>query len=140
MGYAAQHTRGTFDRDQPPGPPQVAALVIDDDEDARELLAAIISAAGFSVVTARDGREALELLQRIRPGVIFVDLQMPVMTGAEFREVQRRDRDWLRIPTIVMTGTGDEPMLDLAIEETLHKPVRAKTLVDIVRRHAQPIA
>ena len=136
MGHTAHHVQSQADHK--PIPP-VAALVIDDDEDARELLAAIISAAGFSVVTARDGREALEVLARMTPAVIFVDLQMPIMTGAEFRQAQRRDRDWIRIPTIVMTGTGDEPMLDLAIEDTLHKPVRAKTLLDIVRRHASPV-
>lgn len=113
----------------------VSALVIDDDRDTRDMLAALVTKAGFSVATAADGREALELLQRIRPGVIFVDLQMPIMTGAEFRQAQRRDRELLSIPTVVMTGSNDEPMLDLAVEETLRKPVRAATLLAIVRRH-----
>jgi CheY-like chemotaxis protein len=114
----------------------VAALVIDDDADARALLADAISRSGYSVVTAGDGREALELLQTIRPAVIFVDLSMPIMNGAEFRQAQRHNRAWISIPTVVMTGTTDEPQLDLAVEQTLHKPVHAKQLVEIVRRYA----
>lgn len=118
------------------GPLAVSALLVDDDDDARELLASILEKEGYSVVGAHDGCEALELLRTIRPGVILLDLGMPRMNGAEFREAQRRHPEWLRIPTVVMTGTTDEPLLDLAIEETLHKPVRARELIDIVRRHA----
>jgi CheY-like chemotaxis protein len=114
----------------------VSALVIDDDPDARELLAAIARKVGYSIATARDGRHALELLQSISPDVIIVDLSMPVMDGAEFRQAQRQNREWLAIPTIVMTGTNEEPMLDLAVEQTLRKPVRAAELLEILRRHA----
>lgn len=114
----------------------IAALVIDDDADARELIAEVLANAGFTVATATDGRHALALLESVRPSVIFLDLSMPIMNGAEFREAQRRDRDWLAIPTVVMTGTSDEPLLDLAIEDTLHKPIRVRELVEIVRRHA----
>jgi CheY-like chemotaxis protein len=109
--------------------------VIDDDADARELLSSIATKVGYTVATAQNGRDALDLLHTICPCVIFVDLRMPVMSGAEFREAQRRNRAWLSIPTIVMTGTSDEPLLDLAIEQTLRKPVRAAELLAILRRH-----
>src|SRR5262249_9107553 len=101
---------------------EVTALVIDDEDDTRFRLAELIKTAGYSVRTAANGREALELLQHVRPKVIFVDLQMPIMNGAEFRQAQRHDRKLLEIPTVVLTGTSDEPLLDLAIEETLQKP------------------
>ena len=115
---------------------KLSALVIDDDPDARELLASIARRAGYSIATAQNGRHALEVLQWFSPDVIFVDLSMPVMDGAEFRQAQRRNREWLAIPTIVMTGTNEEPMLDLAVEQTLRKPVRAAELLQILRRHA----
>jgi CheY-like chemotaxis protein len=117
-------------------PRAVSALIIDDDRDARELLASIVEHAGHSVVTARDGREALDLLHTVRPSVILLDLSMPGMNGAEFREAQRRHREWIRIPTVVMTGSDDEPLLDLGIEATLQKPLRARESVEIVRRYA----
>jgi CheY-like chemotaxis protein len=119
------------------GTQDVAALVIDDDDDARELLADILTKAGYTVLTACNGRDALAELRHVHPAVIFVDLAMPIMSGAEFREQQRRDPVLIRIPTIVMTGTRDEPMLDPAVEDTLLKPVRAKQLLEIVRRHVE---
>jgi CheY-like chemotaxis protein len=117
-------------------PRKVSALVIDDDPDARELLATIAMKVGYTIATAQNGRDALELLRTISPGVIFVDLSMPIMNGAEFRQAQRRNREWLSIPTVVMTGTSEEPLLDLAIEQTLRKPVRASELLAIIARHA----
>ena len=118
------------------GPRKVSALVIDDDPDARELMSAIATKVGYTIATAPNGRDALELLRTISPGVIFVDLSMPIMNGAEFREAQRRNREWLSIPTVVMTGTSEEPLLDLAVEQTLRKPVRASELLAIIARHA----
>lgn len=118
-----------------PDLPPVDVLVVDDDDDARETLADLIRKAGYSVATAHDGREALDCLARVRPNLILLDVVMPVMDGATFRQEQRRHRDWLRIPTIVMTGVADEPMLDVAIEDTLRKPIRARQLVEIVARH-----
>jgi CheY-like chemotaxis protein len=115
--------------------PPVDVLVVDDDDDARETLADLIRKAGYSVVTARDGREALDSLGRVRPKLILLDVVMPIMDGATFRQEQRRHREWLRIPTIVMTGVADEPMLDVAVEDTLRKPIRARQLIDIVARH-----
>jgi CheY-like chemotaxis protein len=120
--------------------PNPQVLVIDDDDDARELLAALVARAGYSVATACNGREALALLRDIRPAVIFLDVVMPDMDGLQFRQEQRRNKDWIKIPTIVMTGVADEPMLDVAVEETLRKPVRARQLLEIVARHCTPHA
>ena len=116
----------------------VSALVVDDDPESREMIAAILTNAGYSIETAADGREALELLRSIRPAVIFLDIQMPIMDGAEFRQIQRRDRNLLSIPTVVMTAANVEPMLDLAVEKTLRKPVRQQELLQIVARHCTP--
>ncbi|HEY6034142.1 MAG TPA: response regulator, partial [Kofleriaceae bacterium] len=103
----------------------VDVLLVDDEQDVRDLVSEILSRAGYTVRTASDGRDAIEVLDHVRPSVIIMDLQMPIMNGAEFRQAQRRNREWIKIPTVVMTGTTDEPLLDLAIEETLKKPVRA---------------
>lgn len=116
----------------------VNVLVIDDDEDTRDLLATIIERAGFSVETARDGSDALHRLRAVRPELIFLDIQMPVLDGPSFRQEQRRNRDLIWIPTVVMTGSNDETQLDPAIAVTLRKPVRGKDLLAIVRRYCTP--
>ena len=113
----------------------VAVLIVDDDDDTREMLAAIVEQAGFSVVTARNGKEGIDKLHTLRPELILLDVIMPIMDGTMFRQEQRRHWDWLHIPTIVMTGAYDEPMLDLAVEETLKKPVATAELLAIVRKH-----
>jgi CheY-like chemotaxis protein len=115
--------------------PRVALLIVDDNEDARELLADVVRNAGYTVATASDGREAIEWLKRCRPDLILLDVVMPGMDGATFRQEQRRNREWIRIPTIVMTGVADEPVLDVAIEDTLRKPIGAQALLELVARH-----
>ncbi len=116
-------------------PRKVAVLVVDDDEDSRELIAELIGYAGYSVITAGNGREAIERLQQYKPELILLDVVMPEMDGARFRQEQRRHREWIRIPTVVMTGAADEPVLDVGVEQALRKPVTAKTLLAIVARH-----
>jgi CheY-like chemotaxis protein len=110
-------------------------LVVDDDPEVRDVTEAILTKAGYLVVTAENGDEGLTLVRSARPALIFLDLNMPVMGGAEFRQAQRRDPELIRIPTVVMTAAADEPLLDLAIEETLRKPVHMDDLMRIVRRH-----
>jgi CheY-like chemotaxis protein len=126
------HDTGTLDLEH------VSALIIDDETDTRELLAEVLRSEGYSAVTASDGEEGLRMLRSIRPDVILVDLFMPIMDGAHFREAQRRDPALLEIPTIVMTASDEEPLLDLAVDETLHKPVKAEQLLAAVRRHSVP--
>ena len=117
----------------------VSALVVEDDPRDRELIASTLRSEGYTVETAGDGRAALRLLRSIRPEVIFLDLHMPVMNGAQFRQAQRRNPELLRIPTIVMTGDRSlEPLLDLAVEQTLRKPVQREALIAIVARHCGP--
>lgn len=116
----------------------VNVLVIDDDIDTHDMLGVLLAHAGYSVATASNGREALGMLTSIRPAVILLDVEMPVMTGAEFRQEQRRDPDLIRIPTIVMTGSKEEPHLDPGVAEVLHKPFRSAALIAVISRYCAP--
>lgn len=113
----------------------VSVLVIDDDPEAREMLAAVLENAGYSVATAENGFDALELLRKVRPKLILLDVVMPMCDGAEFREQQRRNKEWIKIPTIVMTGLAEEPVLDVAVEYALRKPIRSRDLLALVDRY-----
>jgi len=129
-----QHTSSEYSGFAP-DLPKVGVLIVDDDDDGRELLAGAIRRAGYSAVTARDGREALDALHACRPDLILLDVIMPIMDGASFRQQQRRNREWIRIPTIVMTGAADEPMLDVVVEEALRKPISSRKLLELVAGH-----
>jgi len=62
-----------------------AVLVIEDHDDTREMVAMLLGAEGFTVVTAENGKRGLERLMGTRPSLVLLDLMMPVMTGWEFR-------------------------------------------------------
>jgi CheY-like chemotaxis protein len=118
-------------------PARASILVIDDDEDNREVLGEVLGEAGYSVVCARDGAEALELLRLVRPDVILLDLHMPIMDGLEFRAAQRGDPSLALIPTVVMTAADrlKERVAELAPAETLRKPVKLAQLLSTVQRY-----
>ena len=82
-------------------------LIVEDDRDIREGLASVLSEEGFPVVTAANGLEAIDRLRTIAASLILLDLMMPVMSGWEFREAQRRDPALSRIPVVVITGDND---------------------------------
>lgn len=113
----------------------ISVLVIDDDPDVREVTALTLLASGFTVETAANGKIALSLLESIRPALILLDVMMPIMDGPEFRQCQRQNPSLLRIPTVVMTAASTEPWLDVAIAETLRKPVGRAALLQVVRRY-----
>ena len=110
-------------------------LVVDDDVDIREVTAAVLTTAGYTVITACDGRQALELLRSIRPALILLDLNMPNLDGADFRRQQRRDPALMRIPTVVVSAANIEPLLDLACDACLRKPVRLRELLAVVEQY-----
>jgi len=84
--------------------PQRNLLLVDDDDATLGSMSRVLDAAGWQTTHARDGSEALEVLEKTRPAAIVLDLLMPGMDGFEFlQQVQRHDH--LRtIPIIVMTG------------------------------------
>jgi CheY-like chemotaxis protein len=84
--------------------PSHAILVVDDDKDVCEALREVLVCDGCSVVTAEDGREALEVLDRMpnAPCLVLLDVMMPVMNGLAFLDELER-RHW-RLPIVIMSA------------------------------------
>jgi signal transduction histidine kinase/CheY-like chemotaxis protein len=87
-----------------PGPSAQPILVVDDDPNIRELLSRLLDQEGWRVLEAADGKEALDQVDREIPGLIFLDLMMPVMDGFTFIKELRRKANWRKIPIIVITS------------------------------------
>ena len=107
-------------------------LVADDEEDVRRLAQAILNEQGFETVEARDGREAVEMVERFGDGigVVILDLVMPNKSGrAAFEEIRRLRPN---IPVILSTGYAFDGM---PVEEShlLAKPYKAEQLLQAVR-------
>ena len=93
------------------------------------------------LICAANGEEALALLRSTpgsaqRPGLIFLDLNMPVMTGLEFLEIQKRDSDLKRIPVLVMTSSCQESdrrkSYELGAAGFITKPLEFDAFVSMV--------
>jgi len=117
-------------------------LVVDDEADVRDYLRTALEDAGFLVETARDGLEALKMVERDPPDLISLDLVMPHHSGAKlYRELQK-NRNLSKIPVLIVTGHARDQMGKADFEEMtmsgpgvyLEKPVRPSSYVSAVRR------
>ena len=93
---------------------------------------------GFQLTIAPNGAEAIRLAGEVRPDIILMDVQMPVMDGVEATRTIRCDRDLANIPIIMLTAlamAGDrERCLDAGADEYLAKPFSLKGLVETMHR------
>jgi len=111
-------------------------LIVDDDMETLQAERALLADNGFRVIEARDGGEALRVVQADPPAVVVLDIQMPGIDGPTFaRELRMALR---RVPLIVLTGVAD-PRHEADrcnAEAYLSKPFDADELVRVVRRFA----
>ena len=108
-------------------------LVVEDDAIIREALREFLTDDGFRVVEATNGREGLEVLERERPAVVVLDLMMPIMSGWELREEQKRRAHIASTPVIVMTAHQDAR---IDAQRVFHKPFDPEALVAAVHELA----
>jgi CheY-like chemotaxis protein len=88
--------------------PGQAILVVDDDDDFREALCEVLSEAGYPVEQAGNGELALRRIAVEAPGVVLLDLKMPVLDGWGVMERMRQDRRWNAIPILILSAYGFE--------------------------------
>jgi CheY-like chemotaxis protein len=87
-------------------------LVADDTATLRKIAARLLSSAGYDVLEAGDGREALDLVQKEHPDLILLDLLMPKMTGFDvLREIKKSER-LKETPILIMSGVFKKDVLD----------------------------
>jgi len=88
----------------------VKALIVDDEEDVLYSEKIILKKAGYEVITAKSGKEAIEKLKSVRPDFILMDVMMPEMDGWEVTKIIKEDEKTKDIPVIFVTvkGTDDD--------------------------------
>lgn len=121
-------------------------LIVDDEPNIRKSLKMVLEDAGFQVVTAADGVEALEIIKERRPDFISLDLIMPRKSGHKLLYELRKDKQLSRIPVLIVTahaqddlGKGDlKDLLDNRIMSGpgiyLEKPVNPLKYVRAIQR------
>jgi CheY-like chemotaxis protein len=114
-------------------------LVVEDDFDVLNAIASILEDAGYQVLRAANGAEALDQLGH-RGGqcdLILLDLLMPVMHGWDFRQKQKQTPAFADIPVVLMSaGAHMATVSDLDAAGYLTKPVDMTDLLGVARRYS----
>jgi CheY-like chemotaxis protein len=117
--------------------PPVQVLVVDDIADNRRLLHDVLIPAGFTVLEAADGAQAVQLFAQHQPDVVLMDMRMPVMDGCEATRRIKATRAGARTPIIAVSASalaGDkQAIMDCGVDAYLSKPVEASRLFGILQ-------
>ncbi len=113
-------------------------LIIDDEKDLRLLFKKILTPEGYSVFTARNGRDGIKINQKNDPDVILLDLRMPGIGGIEtLRRIREKDA---KVVVIILTGYGDAGTIrdaaDLNVYEYMSKPFNNETILKTIKEAA----
>lgn len=113
-------------------------LVVDDEPDAVELVEFSLKQAGFDVVTAADGAEALRKAQANPPDLIVLDLMLPEIDGLEVCRLLRRNPATAAVPVLMLTAKAAEidrvVGLELGAEDYVTKPFSPRELILRIKR------
>lgn len=119
---------------------EATILVVEDDHHLLMGLQELLEISGnhydLHILTAENGRLALELLASHQPDLIISDIMMPEMGGYEFLTEVRKNPEWLQIPFIFLTAKGEEHEihqgLSSGVEQYITKPYNSDELIDLV--------
>ena len=109
-----------------------AILVVDDEPTLRTILVEVLVDEGYTVVTARDGQEALEVFARDAPDLVLMDVMMPRMDGRAAFRAMREHAHGNGLPVILMSAMAEPADLDPEISAFLRKPLDLDHLLTLI--------
>ena len=126
-----------------PNHPNHRILIVDDERHILQVLSLKLRNAGYEVVAAEDGEEAMEIVFRDGPDLVITDFQMPYMTGLELCQAMAVDDRSKNIPVIMLTARGysldDGDLRTGNIRHVIHKPFSPRAILDQVNAMLQPV-
>jgi chemosensory pili system protein ChpA (sensor histidine kinase/response regulator) len=124
-----------------PADARPVALVVDDSITVRRVTERFLQRNGLRCVTAKDGLDAISVMQDTRPDIILLDIEMPRMDGYEFASHVRNDKQVSDVPIIMITSrVGDKHRaraIELGVNDYLGKPYRDSVLLEAIRRQLE---
>ena len=113
-------------------------LIADDSVGMRRMIVAVLEEAGYEVVAAADGKDALEKLPSAKPDLVITDINMPEMNGLDFVKALRKLPAFKFTPVLVLTteGSQDMKMKGRSVGATgwLTKPFQPPKLLAVVNK------
>ena len=115
-------------------------LVVDDDPDARDFLATVLQDNGFVATMAKDGIEAIAMIEQQQPDLVALDITMPEKSGVAVYRKLKEDELLRGIPVIIVTGISDDFEKFISTrrqvpppEGYIHKPVDHEEFLRMVK-------
>lgn len=113
-------------------------LAVDDSKTMREMVSFTLKEAGFEVIDAEDGKQAVEKLKAIKVDVVITDLNMPNMNGFELIRHLRSDPAYKMAPILMLTTEGDDQKKQegksAGATGWIVKPFHPEKLVQVVKK------
>jgi DNA-binding response OmpR family regulator len=114
-------------------------LIVDDDPQSLEIVSTYLEAKGYTVATARNGKEALGKLEAVQPAVILLDVMMPGMDGWEVARVIKNHPEFSRTRVVMLTARSDfadkHEGLRAGADDYLVKPIQLEELDLRIKRN-----
>lgn len=119
-------------------PSDAPVLIVDDDLTIVDIVRETLEFENIPVMTASNGREALECVEKVRPSVVLLDMRMPVMDGWQFASNARARG--LKLSIVVMTAAHDAGKWakEIGATDYLEKPFDLENLLAVVERSRKP--
>ncbi len=112
-------------------------LVADDEAHILHVVTMKLNHAGYEIITAMDGEEALELTLAEKPDLVITDFQMPYMTGLELCMRLRQNEQTRNIPVLMLTARGfdieEHEMAEAGIRDVISKPFSPREVLRSVQ-------
>jgi chemosensory pili system protein ChpA (sensor histidine kinase/response regulator) len=122
---------------QPQASMQLSALVVDDSITMRRVTQRLLERRGVKVYTARDGLDAITVLQEHAVDVILLDIEMPRMDGYQFATHVRNDPKLKAVPIIMITSRSGEKhrakAIEIGVNDYLSKPYQESVLIAAIQ-------
>lgn len=122
-------------------PKKFKILCVEDNPDTQRMLTFLLTKAGYDVITADDGTQALQKAKAWRPALILMDMMMPRMSGAEAIKRLRDIKVTKDVPILVLSAYQEQALIDEALEagadDFLIKTVLPEDLTDILDKYLE---
>lgn len=112
-------------------------LVVDDEPDLLKVTLLRLKKSGYEVYGCIDGREVLEIVRRVIPDLIILDVYLPILNGDDFAKILKKDIQLKHIPIILIsasTKTLDERARACEAEGYLSKPFEPEDLINMIEK------
>ena len=114
-------------------------LVVDDEPAIVKVVSFRLKKAGYNVVSAADGQEGLDLIGKIKPDLILLDLRLPVLDGFQVCQKVKADENLKAIPIIIFTASSmgeniDSRYKEVGADDYLIKPFEPEVLLEKIRK------